>query len=99
MPAGGPSLGGGPPGLPPGAGPPMLSQMGGPAGGGGVSRSIFEVKKQVRSLATAIPAAAREIAQIDQLLDAVMMKALPGGGGPAGSGGLMAEPQDPAVDF
>jgi hypothetical protein len=67
---------------------PQLSQMGGMMGGGppgaaggGVSRAIFEVKKQVRSLAMAIPAAAKEIASIDQLLDAVMMKAIPSGGG------------------
>ncbi len=86
------------PGGAPMGGPPTLSGLGA-GGGGGLGQSVFALKRQVRSLAAAIPQASEEIGQIDQLLDAVMLKAIPGGGGPSGGGSsnMMNRPSDPAL--
>lgn len=61
---------------------PQLSGM-----ADGLPRTIFAIEQQVRSLAAAVPAAAGEIGQISQLLKAVMMKAVPTGGGSPLTGG------------
>jgi hypothetical protein len=84
------------PGGAPLGGPPTLSGLGA-GGGGGLGQTVFRLKSQVKSLAAAIPQAAEEIGQIDQLLDAVMLKSIPGGGASPRSSDMMSRPSDPAL--
>ncbi len=76
--------------------PPTLTGM-----ADGLPRMIAEVARQVRTLAAAVPAAAEEISQIDELLKAVLIKAIPGGGGSAalngGRSNMLSQPVDAPI--